>query len=61
MEEEGPDDRMCPVCGQQSPANERPRRHYGGICCNRCRSFFLRAHQKTREPAFVCSFGETYD
>jgi hypothetical protein len=51
-------DNKCPICTQPAPGKERHRRHYGGVCCNSCRSFFLRAHQKTMQPKFTCNYGE---
>jgi hypothetical protein len=46
---------VCPICGEVS---EQPHQiHYGGVACFSCRAFFRRAHQKTRDPKFVCKKG----
>ena len=38
---------LAPKDGKHTP-------HYGGICCYSCRAFFRRAHQKTKNPQFIC-------
>lgn len=46
---------ICPICGESS---DQPHQiHYGGVACFSCRAFFRRAHQKTRDPKFVCKKG----
>ena len=45
-------DYICPICRDVS---DQPQQlHYGGKACFSCRAFFRRAHQKTKNPGFVC-------
>jgi len=44
----------CFVCNQVPPEGEKHIYGYGGTVCPSCRAFFRRAHQKTRNPLFIC-------
>lgn len=49
--------KTCFVCQELAKPGQEHIRNYGGIVCFSCRQFFRRAHQKTKEPTFHCTFG----
>ena len=49
--------KFCYVCQEPSKPGQEHIRNYGGIVCFSCRQFFRRAHQKTKQPTFSCTFG----
>jgi hypothetical protein len=49
--------KTCFVCQELAKPGQEHIRNYGGIVCFSCRQFFRRAHQKTKEPNFHCTFG----
>ena len=49
--------KTCYVCQELAKPGQEHIRNYGGIVCFSCRQFFRRAHQKTKQPNFNCTFG----
>ena len=51
------EEKTCPVCKFSS--DQVLQIHYGGPACFSCRAFFRRAHQKTKNPNFLCKRGNS--
>ena len=51
------EEKTCPICKFSS--DQILQIHYGGPACFSCRAFFRRAHQKTKNPNFLCKRGNS--